>query len=65
LPTDKDASANQFSERCDRIVEACAITSSIARPRWPDAAQLPKWQIAAQNRESRACKGFRHSDKQG
>src|SRR5690349_14508377 len=40
------------------MLQSLAITRGIARPWRPESSKLSKWQIAAQDCESRASKGF-------
>ncbi len=63
LSAKEKTTREKLPHRGHRVLQPLAIASGIPRSRRTEIALLAKWQIAAQYRETRTSKGFRHRDK--
>lgn len=64
LPAEEDTVCSQFSQNGDGIFQAFAVASGVAGARRTEFSQLAKWQVAAENGESRCGKSFCERDQE-
>lgn len=64
LPAEEDTTRNELPHCGDGIFQAFAVASGVAGARRTEFSQLAKWQITAENGESRCGKSFCERDQE-